>query len=45
MAQQTTIAVKGDTYEVLSELKSKYGLKSFDDVVKMLIKCAEGRLA
>jgi predicted CopG family antitoxin len=39
----TTIAVKGDTYEALSELKARYGFKSFDDVVKMLIKCAEGQ--
>ena len=32
-----TIAVKPDTYSRLLEIKTRYGLKSFDDVVRLLL--------
>jgi len=41
-----TIAVKHDTYSRLSEIKMRYGLKSFDDVVRLLLSnCYDVRLA
>ena len=35
----TTIAVKRDTYIQLSEIKERFGFKSYDDVVKILLNC------
>jgi predicted CopG family antitoxin len=42
--QFVTIAVKLDTYRELSQIKSKYRLKSFDDVIKLLLDGSRGRL-
>jgi len=35
----TTIAVKPDTYRKLAEIKERFKLRSYDDVVKILLNC------
>jgi len=42
--QYVTIAVKPDTYRELAQIKSKYRLRSFDDVVRLLLDGSRGKL-